>query len=182
MRTADLARAYDLALKHTLFPLHPETPPEGRTLEDLFGGRVDVGAANRRMAELMEAEGLPYTKRTHTYNSRRAQELAKWAESQPGGAGIHYALYRAYFVDGANLADIDTLVGAAERIGLPGDGAREAVESGAFAASVDRDWARSRALGITGVPTFVVGKQGVVGAQPYDVLDRLVRMGGAQPR
>ena len=42
-------------------------------------------------------------------------------------------------------------------------------------AAVDADWARSRALGVTGVPTFVVGRKAVVGAQPYEVLEELVR-------
>ncbi len=149
---------------------------------DLFGGRFDVAAANRRMAELMATEGLPYRDRTHTYNSRKAQELAKWAEAWPGGARIHDVLYRAYFVDGSNLADVDRLVEIAERIGLPGAAARAAVESGDYAGAVDRDWARSRELGITGVPTFVVGRRGVVGAQPYAVLEQLVTAGGARPR
>jgi predicted DsbA family dithiol-disulfide isomerase len=39
---------------------------------------------------------------------------------------------------------------------------------------VDVDWERSRALGITGVPTFVVGQRGVVGFQPYEALERFL--------
>jgi len=42
-------------------------------------------------------------------------------------------------------------------------------------AAVDADWARSRALGVTGVPTFVMGRKAVVGAQPYEALEQLVR-------
>ena len=36
------------------------------------------------------------------------------------------------------------------------------------------DWKLSRHYGITGVPTFVVGRHGVVGAQPYEALEELV--------
>ncbi|MGH8722840.1 MAG: DsbA family protein, partial [Burkholderiales bacterium] len=36
---------------------------------------------------------------------------------------------------------------------------------------------KSRAYGITGVPTFVAGGHGVVGAQPYEALEQLVRQG-----
>ena len=51
------------------FPLHPETPDEGQTLEELFAGRdYDIDAAYRRMKGLMDAEGLDYGQRTHTYN------------------------------------------------------------------------------------------------------------------
>jgi hypothetical protein len=58
------------------FPLHPETPPEGTPLTELFAGRnLDIKAMHARMKGLMDAEGLPYSVRTHTYNSRLAQEL-----------------------------------------------------------------------------------------------------------
>ena len=60
-----------------------------------------------------------------TYNSRLAQELGKWADTVPGGEAIHDALYRAYFVDGRNLADPEVLVQVAEGVGLPGAEARE---------------------------------------------------------
>ena len=57
---------------------------------------------NQRMVELMRAEGLPYGERTHTYNSRLAQELGKWADAC-GVEAIHDILYRAYFVENRNI-------------------------------------------------------------------------------
>jgi predicted DsbA family dithiol-disulfide isomerase len=62
-----------------------------------------------------------------------------------------------------------------ERVGLSVEGAREVLEQRTFKAAVDADWALSRRYGVTGVPTFVAGKYGVVGAQPYEVLEELVR-------
>ncbi len=122
----------------------------------------------------MAEERLPYSDRRMTYNSRLAQELAKWAETQSGGDAIHNALYRAYFVDGVNLAKAEVLLDITRQIGLSEDDARDALENRTFEAAVDFDWQRSRALGVTAVPTFVVGDHSVVGAQPYEVLDRLV--------
>jgi predicted DsbA family dithiol-disulfide isomerase len=58
----------------------------------------------------MAEEGLPYAQRTMTYNSRLAQELAKWAETQPDGAKMHDTMYRAYFVDGLNIALVENLM------------------------------------------------------------------------
>jgi predicted DsbA family dithiol-disulfide isomerase len=60
-------------------------------------------------------------------------------------------------------------------VGLSVDGAREALERRTFEAAVDADWELSRRYGVTGVPTFVAGRHGVVGAQPYEVLEQLVR-------
>lgn len=157
------------------FPLHPETPTEGVSLEELFAGRnIDVDAMYARMKSLMDEEGLPYSKRTHTYNSRLAQELGKWADTQPGGEAIHDALFKAYFVEGRNVGDVETLVEIAASVGLPAEDARRVLTDRTFSAAIDADWRKSRAYGITGVPTFVAGGYGVVGAQPYEVLERLI--------
>ena len=189
MRTDRLVQEYDVALRYTMFPLHPDTPEEGRSLVDLFGGRqAYLDSMRERLVSLMEAEGLEYGDRTHTYNSRLGQELAKWAERQPvgvgrgGGGKIHDALYRAYFVDGVNLAKVDELVRIAESLGLSGDEAREVLETRAEQEAVDLDWARSRQLGVTGVPTFMADNQAVVGAQPYEMLEALVTRAGARKR
>ena len=165
------------------FPLHPETPQEGRSLEDLFAGRgVDLDAMYTRMKGLMDEEGLPYSRRTHTYNSRLAQELGKWADTQPGGEAIHDALYRAYFVDGVNVGDVEALLKVAAAIGLDVEVTREVLESRSFSDAVDEDWAKSRQYGVTGVPTFIAGRQGVVGAQPYEALEQLLQQAGVEPR
>lgn len=157
------------------FPLHPETPSEGRSLEDLFRGRgYDVPKMQAQMRARMEAEGLPYGNRTMTYNSRLAQELGAWAETQPGGEAIHDALFKAYFVEGRNIGDIDVLMEIARGLGLDEKTAREVLEKRTFKSAVDADWEKSRQYGVTGVPTFVAGGQGVVGAQPYETLVQLV--------
>ena len=167
-----------MRVKWIHFPLHPETPAAGRSLEDLFAGRgYDIPAMQAQMRARMQAEGLPYGKRTMTYNSRLAQELAAWADTQPGGEAIHDAMFRAYFVDARNIGDAEVLVDIAKSVGLPPDQAREVIDKRTHQAAVDADWEKSRRYGVTGVPTFVVGNQGVVGAQPYEVLEALVRQG-----
>jgi len=163
------------------FPLHPETPQEGRSLEELFAGRnVDMEAMYTRMKGLMDEEGLPYGKRSHTYNSRLAQELGKWADTQPGGEAIHDALYRAYFVDAVNVGDVDALLTIAGDVGLDVYAAREVLQSRSFSDAVDADWDLSRRYGVTGVPTFVAAQKAVVGAQPYEVLENLLQEAGAE--
>jgi len=163
------------------FPLHPETPAEGQSLEDLFKGRnVDRKAMHAQMKARMDAEGLPYGERTMTYNSRLSQELGKWADTQPGGEAFHDAMFRTYFVEARDISRPEVLLEIAERVGLPLDAAREVLEKRTFKEAVDRDWALSRRYGITGVPTFVAGDSGVVGAQPYEVLERLVKQAASE--
>ena len=133
-----------------------------------------------RMKGLMDEEGLPYGQRSHTYNSRLAQELGKWADTQPGGEAIHDALYRAYFVDAVNVGDVDALLTIAEDVGLDVYAAREVLQSRSFSDAVDADWDLSRRYGVTGVPTFVAAQKAVVGAQPYEVLENLLQEAGAE--
>ena len=149
------------------------------SLENLFAGRnVDIEAMYSRMKGLMDAENLEYGKRTHTYNSRLAQELGKWADEQSKNGNnyeaIHDALYRAYFVDGLNIGDKKILIDIATRAGLPEDDVRAVLVERTHKDAVDADWNKSREFGVTGVPTFVAGGNGLVGAQPYEALERLI--------
>lgn len=175
MRIERLKAEHGVRVKWVHFPLHPDTPQEGRSLAEMFAGRgYDIPKMQAQMRARMEAEGLPYGERSRTYNSRLAQELGAWADTQPGGDAIHDALFRAYFVDARNIGDPEVLVEIAVSVGLPAEGAREVLEKRTHKAAIDADWERSRQYGVTGVPTFVIGMNGVVGAQPYEALVELV--------
>ena len=177
MRIEKLRAEHHVKVEWVHFPLHPDTPAEGRALADLFAGRSaeQRKAMHAQMKARMDAEGLPYGERTMTYNSRLAQELGKWADTQPGGEAIHDALFRAYFVEARDISQPAVLLEIAQQVGLSVDGARAVLEKRTFKAAVDADWKLSREYGITGVPTFVAGGHGVVGAQPYEALEELVR-------
>lgn len=165
------------------FPLHPETSSSGRALEELFAGRggYDLEAMYERMHGLMAQEGLAYGRRTHTYNSRLAQELATWAAARPERDRLHDLIYRAYFVDGRNIGDVAVLADLAATAGLPADETRAVLQGRTSSDAVDDDWALASRSGITGVPTFAAGARQVVGAQPEPVLRQLLEAAGAQP-
>jgi predicted DsbA family dithiol-disulfide isomerase len=181
VRIEKLKTEHGVKVEWVHFPLHPETPAEGQSLEELFRGRnVDRKAMHAQMKARMDAEGLPYGERTMTYNSRLAQELGKWADTQPGGEAFHDAMFRAYFVEARDISRPEVLLEIAEQVGLPRAAAADVLEKRTFKAAVDADWKLSREYGITGVPTFVAGHRGVVGAQPYEVIERLVKQAKAE--
>ena len=133
-------------------------------------------ARNQRMKVNMDREGLPYnTERRWSYNSRLAQELAKWAETKGKAEEITNALFRAYFVDVKNIGKADVLSKIAEANDLPADEAIDVLLSRKFKDAVDEDWRRCAALGVNAVPTFLAGRYLMVGAQPYEELERLVQ-------
>ena len=183
MRIDRLRKNYRIEIRWTAFPLHPETPEQGQTLEELFAGRsFDVKASMLRIKQVADQVGLPMAERTKTYNSRLAQELAKWAESRGKGDQYHQAVFQAYYVSGSNIGKVDVLASIAESVGLSGKEARSVLEERMYRDSVDADWIRSRELGITAVPTFVMNRQSNVGAKPYEVLEGFIRAGGAEQR
>jgi predicted DsbA family dithiol-disulfide isomerase len=160
----------------TAFPLHPETPQDGRSLEDLFAGRpINIPEMLAHLRKTADQLGLPFGDRQMTFNSRRAQELGKWAEACGTGDAFHRAVFKAYFADGRNLARIPVLMDIAQSVDLDPDEARTVLETQRYQAAVDRDWQRSRSMGITAVPTFVMNNQHLVGAQAYHDLARFVR-------
>lgn len=181
MRIEQLRKNYEIEVRWTAFPLHPETPEEGLTLEELFAGRpIDIKKILVRLKQVADELGLPLGERKKTYNSRLAQELAKWAESKGKGDEFHEAVFRAYFVDGKNIGKVNEIVDLTKSIGLSDTEATSVLELRTFKVAVDSDWSRSRALGITGVPTFLVDHHAAVGFQPYKDLEQFLINSGAK--
>jgi predicted DsbA family dithiol-disulfide isomerase len=177
VRIDQLLKAFDFGVKWVAFPLHPDIPEEGLALADLFKGtNVDIDKVSARLHEAAAQLGIPLGERTRTYNTRYAQELAKWAEAQDTGEVFHRAVFKAYFVDGKNIGEVDELVSIADSLGLSSAAARKALASRSYKDAVDADWTRARMMGITAVPTFVMGQGRVTGAQPYEVLEKFLRV------
>ena len=170
-------------IKWTAFPLHPETPAEGLTLEELFAGRpVDIKQVLANLNRTAKDLGLPFGKREKTYNSRLAQELGKLAERQGCGEQFHMAAFRAYFADGLNIGLPSTLVELGASVGLSASQVLEALKKRTFEEAVDQDWMRSYQLGVKAVPTFMINGMSLVGAQPYGKLVELVKSSGVVKR
>jgi len=168
-------------LKWTAFPLHPETPAEGQTLEQLFAGQaVDLNQVMDRLKQAALDAGLPFSDRRMTYNSRLAQELGKWAEAEGRGEAYTRAVFQAYFVQGVNIGKIEELLALVRNVGLPEPEAEKVLREKTYSEAVDLDWSRSRELGVRAVPTFVLGRESLVGAQPYKKLAAFVEAAGVR--
>lgn len=183
MRIEEVRKNFEVEIKWTAFPLHPETPEEGMTLEALFAGRnYDIEASKQRLKQVAKELGLPLGDRKMTFNSRLAQELGKWAESQGKGDPFHEAVFRAYYVNGINIGKADQLVSLAKSAELPEKETRSVLEARPYKEAVDADWLRSRNLGITGVPTFVMNRRGLFGFQPYEAFEQFLKTCGVKKR
>jgi predicted DsbA family dithiol-disulfide isomerase len=174
VRTEQLQQEFDLKLRWTVFPLHPETPEQGQTLEQLFAGRIDVPSVLARLKQVADSLNLPFGSRTHTYNSRRAQELGKWAEQQGRGDVFRAGIYRAYFVDGRNIANPTELAVIIAALGLSVTEALKVLDEQTYAGAVDDDWHRAHNRNVSSVPTYRYENRALVGFQDYAALRQLI--------
>jgi len=141
-----------------------------------------MDAMRLRLKKVAEELGLPLGDRKMTFNSRLAQELAKWEESQGKGDEFHEAVFRAYFVEGRNIGKEDELAELARSVALSEQEAKKVLQLRTYMKAVDSDWSQARSMGIAAVPTFVLDHQAVVGAQPYEVLEEFLKKNGVKKR
>ena len=183
MGIEQLKAAFHIDIKWTGFPLHPETPAAGQTLESLFSGQpVDIPGMMARLNRAARELGLPFGDRKMTYNSRLAQELGKWAEDQGCGDAFHQAVFLSYFDRGENIARQQVLLQICAAVGLDPAAAGVVLDRRSYREAVDEDWRRSRQAGIIAVPTFVFDGRRLVGAQSYASLEAMVLSAGANRR
>lgn len=108
------------------------------------------------------------------YNSRLAQEIGLWAQNCGHAHQFHDAAFKAYFVDDRNLADKSVILDLVASTGLDVAQAEEIIESRSYAGAVERDWAKARELELVAAPTFLMKDQRLVGAKPYQILEKMV--------
>ena len=165
-RLKNIVSKYKVKLDIIHFPLHPNTPKEGKKLLDLFGcSQEELNQKNSIMSKLMNEENLEYKNREYTYNSRLAQELGYWAQFKYSNYVIHDELYKSYFINKKNVYEIDILLNAASRAKLPHEEAKEILEKRSYKNVIDKHWEYSYKMGVTGVPTYILGENYLVGAQ-----------------
>jgi len=136
---------------------------------------VALRESRARLAKVAEGLGLPLVERERTFNSRLAQELGAWAETKGKGLEFHRAVFRAVFAENKNIAKVPVLMEAVRSTDLSEEEAQRVLETRAFREVVDFDWAHSRRMGVTAVPTALLGRQALVGAQPYDAFEQLMK-------
>lgn len=135
---------------------------------------INVEKAVDQLCATAEQVGLKMGRRTRVYNSRLAQEVGLWAQTQGQGHAFHMAAFEAYFVEGQNIAQKAVMLKLIEQAALDPVEGESVIDSRTYSDAVEADWKLSRSVGINAVPTFRMGLDTLVGAKPYEVLKRMV--------
>jgi predicted DsbA family dithiol-disulfide isomerase len=130
-----------------------------------------------RVTTMAAAEGLDFrfdvNRGGNSFDAHRLLHLAKARGRQDD---LKERFDRGTFTEGLAVSDHDELTKLAVEIGLDEAEVREVLGSDRYAADVRADQERARALGISGVPCFVIdGTYGVSGAQPAEAFAQIVR-------
>jgi len=109
-------------------------------------------------------------------SSFQAHRLLQFAKEKGLGGEAKERLFRAYFTEGAHLADRPTLVRLGTEIGLDAMQVERMLAGDAYTDAVRADEAEAMRLGVRGVPFFLFdGKLGMSGAQTNEVFSRTLR-------
>ena len=123
---------------------------------------------------MAEEVGLHYNmEATVVANTMNAHRLIQFAKTKNLGDAIEEALFKAYFMEGKNIDNQDTLIEIGVNIGLNADKAKTILSEMQYSEQVEFDAYEAQQIGVRGVPFFVFNRKfGISGAQPLEVFTR----------
>ena len=165
------------------FELNPQLPAEGEGIGEHLQrkyGMDDAQLADNQ--ERIRARGaelgfvFDFNARSRIWNTFDAHRLLHWAGIEGKQRELKHALLRAYFSEGKNVSDRDTLVAIAASVGLDAERTRTILASDEYAADVREAEEFFRRNGINGVPAVIIDQKHLIsGGQPVDVFERALR-------
>lgn len=162
------------------FELNPQLGPEGEAvaehLKKKYGLTETQLADNQERIRQRGAElGFTFNMegRRRVVNTFNAHRLLHWAGIEGRQAPLKHALLRAYFTEGRDVSDLETLVAIAMGAGLPEQRARAVMASDEFTAEVRAEQQFFVRSGINAVPAVIIDERHLIsGGQPVDVFER----------
>jgi predicted DsbA family dithiol-disulfide isomerase len=159
------------------FQLNPQLPDSGvprkQYLENKFGGPERAKEIYARVLAAGKRAGIDFAFDAIQVqpNTIDAHRLMHYAGEQGRQDEMAEAIFRRYFVEGANLADKETLAGIAQQAGMNRDEVAAYLASDADRALIGEQDRRARAIGVEGVPFFIFNQRlALSGAQPPEVI------------
>jgi len=153
--------------------IHPEVPKEGISLERLF----DPGSLKvlwTQVEQLARRADLCLRKPDFLPNSHWALEAAEFAREKGKEGIFHELVFRAYFLEGQDIGSLEVLLKIGRESGLDPMELKEAIRSGRYYSVIENYRQEAREVGVTAVPTFIIGQHHITGAQSYLLLKRAI--------
>ena len=158
------------------FQLNPEMKTEpgkniNQYLAEAKGWSLDEAKAmNNRVTGMAKEVGLNYDfDKAVVANSFDAHRFVQLAKKEGKGDAAEERLFKAYFTEGKNIADHNTLSTLASEIGMDGKEVETMLSGNENTEAVLADVKEAEQIGVRGVPFFVIDrKYAISGAQPEE--------------
>lgn len=158
------------------FQLDPSTKSQpGKSTYDYLAERYGRDRQwsvemHNNIAQQAKADGLEYNfDKAVIANSFDAHRLSHLAKKHGVGNALEELIFKAYFTEGKDVADHNTLIDLGISVGLDSTEISAMLNSDLFADAVQKDIAEAQQIGVRGVPFFVMDrKYAVSGAQPLE--------------
>ena len=169
----------EATVRYLAYQLDPAIPPEGLPREDYleqkFGDPARVRATHEQLAAIGRDEGIAFlfSEIERSPNTLDAHRAILWAaeEGSVAQGALIERLFESYFTDGQDISDRDVIAAAADEAGLDWETLRDRLDGDEDIETVREEVERARAIGVEGVPCFILaGKLVVMGAHPSEVL------------
>ncbi|MBJ3774734.1 DsbA family oxidoreductase [Acuticoccus mangrovi] len=177
----------DVTVSWHPFQLDPTLPPEGKDrqqyLTEKFGSVERAASLYENVKAAGDLEEIPFAfdRITRSPNTLDAHRLIRWAGIEGVQDAVVERLFNLYFIEGADLTKPETLVSAAQDAGMDGEMVARLLASDADLAETEADVVHAQAIGVQGVPCFILErKYAVSGAQPAEVLVNAIRQVAAE--
>lgn len=176
-RLAKVRQQYPLNVNWRFLEIHPGTPPEGMPLSALGYPPAQWQRMMENLMRMADEEGIHIAERTFTTNSHRALLLAQaaQAEDQEKFLRLNDVLFEAFFGRRLNIAEPDVLMDLAREAGIAESTVERAWTDSDFENRLRQTQADAARMGISGTPTFVIGRRALAGAVPVSALAEAVR-------
>ena len=166
-RLDQLGEDYPLQIDYKSFYLKPDTPPEGIIREPRPGSEFGT-LVTGPLGDAAKDANIVMRRSPIVPNSDLSFAASEFAKTKGLFEPFHKICYEAFWEEGVNLGDISVLQRLGEKVGLDPIELKTCLDSNEFTEETNRQYREALTMGVTGIPSFIMGRYFFSGAQPYE--------------
>jgi predicted DsbA family dithiol-disulfide isomerase len=174
-RVEKLKEQFNLDVEWEPFELHPEIPENGILANELPFPRGYLETVMANVRRLAQDDGITFKLSDKLPNSRLALMISEFARKEGKFDEFHKIVFENYWKEGKDIGNINLLLDLADSVGLNKNEILDYIKSDEPLKRIQKSTDDLGRCGINGVPTFLIGGRFIIGAQPYEVFEKVIQ-------
>ena len=170
-RILALSREFDLTIEWKGIEIHPEFPPQGKKRTRTLKSKSFA----ETIMEMTKEDNIKIKLPGFATNSRLALEASEFANIKGRFLECHIGIYEAYFLEGRNIGDIETVLDIGEKAGIEKSELEECLNKRTMFDRIEGNKKEAQDNLILGVPTFLFGNFPVHGNQSTQTMRHIIK-------